>query len=179
MVDGRARLSSAGTVAIVLVTVGAPITLSTASELHAHQIVGTGAPITLSTELRPHEIAGPSSSVIDARVWAVRAAGAVPPTQDAMLTATSILDAMAAHGLVPDRIVADPDGGIAIYAFQRSQDESPTRYGRVLATNESEVIAACVAPREPATADAVWEVVVGLDSEPSNTVQRIHDFVRG
>lgn len=75
------------------------------------------------------------------RVWKARSDN-IEPNVMARHTATQILTEMQDARVTPDRIVADPDGGVALYVFGRGSREH--RHGRILAANEGDIIALCV-----------------------------------
>jgi hypothetical protein len=107
------------------------------------------------------------------RVWKVRSDG-VQPNDKARRYASAVLGAFRDFGFEPDRVVADRDGGIALYVFGRGKlaGGSSARHARVLAANEGELIAMCV-DNERNQHDG-WEAELG-DLDP--TVQKIQSFV--
>jgi len=80
----------------------------------------------------------------------------------ARLTATNVLLAMRDVGISPDRAVADPDGGIALYAFgsETLPGGSHRRYARIAVSNEGDVVALC-ANRE-SDERQVWDATPDL-----------------
>jgi hypothetical protein len=101
-------------------------------------------------------------------VWKVRSDN-IQPNVTARHTAMQILAKMEDARVTPDRIVADPDGGVALYVFGRGRDD---RHGRILAANEGDIIALCVDYQEQLH-DA-WQV--DAESVP-DAVSKIRSFI--
>ena len=99
-----------------------------------------------------------------------------PPSDAARLGAERLVDRFRAGGLDPDRAVADPDGGIAIYVFGSDvlAGGARARYGRVAAMNDGSIVAACVDRTQ--NQDEAWDVRSdGVDG----AVERIRVFIEG
>lgn len=98
------------------------------------------------------------------------------PNEAARTQAATVIDTLRHHGLDAHRIVADPDGGVAVYVFggARLQSGARPRYARFLSTNEGDVIAMCV---DGGTGEqSIWETDVEA-LEPS--MSRVRSFVLG
>lgn len=111
------------------------------------------------------------SDTLIERVWKVRSDN-VQPNAKARQTAAHVLAEMEDARMPPDRIVADPDGGVALYVFGRAAADD--RHGRIFAANEGDVIALCVDYRDQLH-DA-WQV------DPrsiTDAVLKIRSFVLG
>jgi hypothetical protein len=103
------------------------------------------------------------------RVWKVRSDN-IQPNVTARRMAVYILAKMEDAQVTPDRIVADPDGGVALYVFGR--DSRDDCYGRILAANEGDITALCADYREPL--HHAWQV----DAENiPDAVIKIHSFI--
>jgi hypothetical protein len=109
------------------------------------------------------------------RVWKARSDGIQPNTKSRE-HASAVLDEFRESGIEPDRVVADRDGGVAIYVFGRREvaPGAHARHARILAANEGDLIALCV-DYEHDTRDA-WEAKLG-ELEP--TISRVRAFVAG
>jgi hypothetical protein len=109
------------------------------------------------------------------RVWKVRSDG-IQPSDKSRRYAATILEELRESGVEPDRVVADPDGGVAIYVFGKRETEAGehARHARLLAANEGDVIALCV-DYERNSHDA-WAAEL-TDLGP--TVRKVHSFVAG
>jgi hypothetical protein len=98
---------------------------------------------------------------------------AVHPSANAIETARSLLDSLDSCGLLPDRIAASADGGVAL-TITRGQ-----RYAVIECTNDGEVVAAT--SNGYGAVDS-WEVPgeIGADeSEVQATLHRIGAFLDG
>jgi hypothetical protein len=84
-----------------------------------------------------------SFRIDDATLDAVRSARSrgEPPTPESRSTAAELVLMLRRFELEPERVLADPDGGIALYVFGGAAraDGSRVRYARVLASNTGEV----------------------------------------
>jgi hypothetical protein len=109
------------------------------------------------------------------RVLDVRSDGEQPSVESRRI-ATELVDRLRAEDLEPDRVLADPEGGVALYVFGESQlsDGSHSRYARIVATNSGEVAVLC-ADREGGS-PLVWDVKRG---DRVAAVKRVHAFLRG
>lgn len=97
------------------------------------------------------------------------------PNEVSRRAALDLLQQLRAQGLEPDRVVADPDGGVALYMFAERMlgDGSHPRYARIAAMNDGEVVAS-LADRERDTHEA-WDVTA---SQRSRAIRRIEEFVQ-
>ncbi len=95
------------------------------------------------------------------------------PNDTARDLALDVLERMRALGISADRAVGDPDGGIALYVFggRRTKLGHP-KYGRVVMTNEGDVVAMCV--DHIAKKQRVWDASSDVDS----ALTSIRAFVR-
>jgi hypothetical protein len=109
------------------------------------------------------------------RVWKARS-DRIQPTDKARRRASAVLEGFREAGIEPDRVVADPDGGVAVYVFGRRELQPGTqaRHARVLAANEGDLIALCV-DYEHNTHD-VWETDL---VELGATVSKMQSFLAG
>jgi hypothetical protein len=109
-----------------------------------------------------HDHTGEANPIVEldddallARIWAVDSDG-VSPTTKSRERAAEILEALRSNHIEPERVLADPDGGIALYVFGTEQMPSGarSRYARIGVTNDGEVLVLC-ADRATGTND-VW-----------------------
>jgi hypothetical protein len=107
------------------------------------------------------------------RVWSVTSEGE-QPSEESRSTATTIVDLLRDQTLEPDRVLADPEGGVALYVFGEGMHPggAHARYARIVATNAGEVGVLLVnrGGGEPSS----WDV---HERDRASTIQRVRDFL--
>jgi len=94
------------------------------------------------------------------------------PNEAARNNALVTLKVLRSHNLEPHRVVGDPDGGIALYMFGGNAGRS--KFARVLATNEGDIIAMCADDAKERL--GLW---ASDQSELDKTAARIESFIVG
>lgn len=101
------------------------------------------------------------------RIWTVDADG-ITPNARSRNVATELADLWARHDLEVDRVVADPEGGIALYAF------AGARYVRLAAMNDGTRVALCADPK--AADHRAWRV---NEANVLESIRRARAFLAG
>jgi hypothetical protein len=98
------------------------------------------------------------------------------PNEAARSNALTVVQAFRAAAIEPQRVVGDPDGGIAVYIFGGTStgNGGQSKFARVLATNEGEIIAMCVDSKT--SRPGVWEADT---SNLDKSISRIQSFING
>lgn len=112
-----------------------------------------------------------SDPLVDA-VWRVESERA-PIEDGARHAATEALVALREVGLVAERVLADPDGGVALYVFgdRAIEGGARARYVRVAAANDESLTILCV-DRETSERSA-WDV----SSDLAASLVRVLEFI--
>jgi hypothetical protein len=111
-----------------------------------------------------------SDPLVDA-IWRVEPERA-PIEDTARHAATEAVVALREVGLLPERVLADPDGGVALYVFADRTIEggARARYVRVAAANDENLTILCV-DRETSERSA-WDV-----SDLAESLVRVAEFI--
>jgi hypothetical protein len=107
------------------------------------------------------------------RVWSV-GSEREQPSQESRLTATTIVDLLREQTMEPDRVLADPEGGVALYVFGEGTHPggAHARYARIVATNAGEVGVLLV--NRQGGVPSSWDVQEG---DRASTMRRVRDFL--
>jgi len=89
------------------------------------------------------------------------------PTADTRVATLELARQLRGANLGPDRAVADPDGGLALYIF------AVGRFARIVRTNDNEIIVTCVDTAHDK--QATWDATGALP----NALRRLHAFLVG
>ncbi|HEY4016727.1 MAG TPA: hypothetical protein VGM06_25500 [Polyangiaceae bacterium] len=135
-----------------------------------------------STAELPHEAAAEipdlTLTLRDESAQRIRAASSqsTQPNELARSNALEALNALRSYDLEPQRIVGDPDGGIALYVFggKSLPNRGRSKFARVLATNEGDIVAMC--SDDAAERPRIW---ADDGSKLGNTASRIQSFISG